>query len=232
MHRSHYYIVLCLFVVCLLPSRMYAQRMGRNQLEFGIQGGLAYYIGDAHPKMFQDVREAYGAEFSYLFNRRWSLMVQGATMRIAGRPATSQGLPDPNGELWTSRLVDVDVVARFNFLPFGLTDKYDPKLKAYTPYIFVGIGMTMHKDFTSYYAYIPFGVGFRWVCSEHVGMFLAWQNNLCFADNLEPMAEYNNIHELNGSNILNCDVISTIQFGIVFEFAKEKKICKFCSEHH
>ena len=66
--------------------------------------------------------------------------------------------------------------------------------------------------------------------SEHFGMYIAWQNNLCFADNFEPDPLYNNIHELNGSNVLNLDVVSTIQFGIVFEFAKEKKICKFCKE--
>ena len=232
MRRSQRYMVLCLFAVCLLPMQMYSQRVGRNQLEFGLEGGMMFYGGDAHPQMFQNVREAYGAEFSYLFNQRWSLMAQGVTGRIAGKTATSQGQPDPEGELWTNRLVNVDIVARYNFLPFGVTDKYDPKVKAYTPYIFAGIGMAMHQDFTCYSAYIPVGIGFRWVCSEHIGMFLAWQNNLCFADNLEPIAEYNNIHDLNGGNVLNCDWVSTIQFGIVFEFAKEKKICKFCSERH
>lgn len=232
MRRSQICIVFCLLVLCLCAPQMHAQRVGRNQIETGIQGGLMYYIGDAHPKMFQDVREVYGAEFAYLFNYRWSLMVQGVSGRISGLTATEYGLPDPNGKRWTNRLVDIDVVARFNFLPFGIRDKYDLKIKPYTPYIFAGIGVSMHTEFTRATAYIPVGVGFRWVCTPHLGMFIAVQNNICFGDNLEPVPGYNNIHELNGSNPLNCDMVSTIQFGIVFEFAKEKSICKFCSEHH
>lgn len=224
------YILLCLFAIGLCCAQAYGQRVARNQLELGVQGGLMYYVGDAHPKMFQDIREMYGAEISYLFTQRWSLMLQGTTGRIAGRTANQYGLPDPNGEIWTNRLVDIDVVARFNFLPFGIKDKYDLHCRPYTPYIFVGFGLAMHQNFKKFTPYVPVGVGFRWVCSEHVGMFIAWQNNICFGDNLEPVPRYDNIHELNGSNPLNCDMTSTIQFGIVFEFAKEKKICKFCKE--
>lgn len=230
MRRSQIYIVFCLLVLCLCPSRMQAQRMQRNQLEIGVQGGLMYYIGEANPKMFQHIREAYGAEISYLFNKRWSLMLQGTAGRIAGLTATEQGLPDPKGTLWTNYLVNIDVMARFNFLPFGPMDKYDKGVKPYTPYIFAGIGTTIHNHFSNVAVYIPVGVGFRWVCSEHVGMYLAWQNNICFADNLEPVPNYNNIHKLNGNNVLNLDMVSTLQFGIVFEFAKEKSVCKFCKE--
>lgn len=232
MHNRQRKVILCLFVVLLCATQMYAQRVSRNRLEMGVQGGMMFYIGDAHPRMFQDIREVYGGELSYLFNHRWSLMLQGGTGRIAGRTATEYGQPDPQGEMWTNRLVDIDVVARFNFLPFGISDKYDLKVKPYTPYIFAGFGLAMHDNFNRFTPYVPVGVGFRWVCSQHVGMFVAVQNNICFGDNLEPVPGYDNIYELNGSNPLNCDLVTTIQFGIVFEFAKEKKICKFCKERY
>ena len=232
MRDNRRYIVLCLLGLCLFSSQAWCQRVARNRLEIGVQGGLMYYVGDAHPKMFRDVREAYGAEISYLFTQRWSVMVQATGGRIAGRAANEQGWPDPQGELWTNYLVSIDAVARFNFLPFGINDKYDLRVKPYTPYIYAGIGLSMHNGFSRCTAYIPVGVGFRWTCSQHVGMYVAWQNNICFGDNLEPVPGYDNIHELNGSNILNFDMTSTIQFGIVFEFAKEKKICKFCNERH
>lgn len=230
MRSSQIYIVVCLVAVCMFPMQTYAQRMQRNQLEIGLQGGLAYYVGDANPKLFQHVRESYGAEISYLFTQRWSLQMQGVAGRLAGPPPTEQGLPDAKGALWNSHFVNVDVMARFNFLPFGLATHYDPRVKQYTPYIFVGVGMTMLDGAQRLAAYIPVGIGFRWICSEHVGMFLAWQHNICLSDGIEPFEAYKNIHDLNGSNILNCDLTSTLQFGIVFEFAKEKKICKFCSE--
>ena len=230
MHKRQRKIILCFLAMLLCITQMYAQRVVRNQLEAGVQGGMMFYVGDAHPKMFQDIREVYGAEVAYLFNYRWSLMLQGVTGRIAGRTATEQGRPDPQGEIWTNRLVNIDVVARFNFLPFGVTDKYDLKVRPYTPYIFAGFGLAMHDNFSRFTPYVPVGVGFRWVCSQHLGMFVAIQNDICFGDNLETTPGYDNIHELNGSNPLNCDLITTIQFGIVFEFVKEKKICKFCKE--
>ena len=232
MRNSKNKIVLCLMLACLCTLQAYAQRPQRNQLEIGVQGGMMYYVGDANPKMFQHIREAYGAEVSYLFNRRWSIMLQGTAGRIAGRTATEQGLPDPKGEMWTNYLVSIDAVARFNFLPYGMADKFDHKIKPYTPYIYAGIGVTMHQQFGAAAAYIPVGVGFKWACTEHLMMYLAWQNNICFANNLEPTPYYNNIHELNGSNILNCDMVSTLQFGIVFEFVKEKSICKFCKDKY
>lgn len=232
MRNSQRYIILCTLLVCLLPLQTYAQRAGRNQVELGVQGGMTYYVGDAHPRLFQDVREAYGLEFAYMFNRRWSLMVQGTGGRIAGHMADSQGRPDPKAEMWTNQLVSIDAVAKFNFLPYGMSDKYDLKIKPYTPFIYAGIGLTLHNNFSSATAYLPVGVGFRWACSEHVGMFVVWQHNICFGDNLETDPAYNNIHDMNGSNILNCDLVSTIQFGIVFEFAKEKKQCKFCKERY
>ena len=70
------------------------------------------------------------------------------------------------------------------------------------------------------------------MCTPHMGMFIAVQNNICFGDNLEPVPGYDNLYELNGANPLNFDMTASIQFGIVFEFAKEKKICKFCKERY
>ena len=230
MRSNQIYIVLCLFAVCLYPLQAHAQRMQRNQLEVGLQGGLAYYVGDANPRLFQHVRESYGAEMSYLFNQRWSLQLQGVGGRVAGLPPTEQGLPDPQGKLWNSHFINIDVMARFNFLPFGMATRYDPRVKQYTPYIFAGIGMTMLGGAERIAAYVPIGIGFRWICSEHVGMFVAWQHNICISDGIEPFEQYKDLHALNGSNILNCDLTSTLQFGIVFEFAREKKICKFCKE--
>ena len=232
MRSSQIYIVLCLLVACLYPMQTHAQRVQRNQLEIGLQGGLAYYVGDANPKMFQHIRECYGAEMSYLLSQRWSFQLQGVGGRLAGYPPTEQGLPDKQGELWNSHFVNIDAVARFNFLPFGMATRYDPRVKQYTPYIFAGVGMSLLDGADRIAAYIPVGIGFRWVCSEHVGMFLAWQHNICLSDGIEPQEAYKNIHQLNGTNILNCDLTSTLQFGIVFEFAREKKICKFCKERY
>ena len=68
----------------------------------------------------------------------------------------------------------------------------------------------------------------KWKFAKRFGLNLAWQHNLYIADNLEGMANLNNTYDLNGSNILNFDVTSQLTLGIVFEFAKEKAVCRTC----
>ena len=40
----------------------------------------------------------------------------------------------------------------------------------------------------------------------------------------------NNSHELNGVNIFNNDLTSTLTIGVMFEFGKSEKLCYFCED--
>jgi hypothetical protein len=40
----------------------------------------------------------------------------------------------------------------------------------------------------------------------------------------------NDANSLNGSNILNNDLVSTLTVSVVFEFGKREKKCYFCEE--
>ena len=39
-----------------------------------------------------------------------------------------------------------------------------------------------------------------------------------------------NSHDLNGYNLFNNDLVSTLTVGVVFEFGKREKQCYFCDE--
>ncbi len=204
-----------LLAVLLTPFFSFAhadERMFR--CEFGVEGGCGYYVGDAAPYMFQNVREMYGANFRYRFDQRWSLQVKGVMHHIAG-------------ENWDNRLINMDAVAEFNFFRFGARS-YDRRVKPFTPYILVGAGVCLHGGMQKVAAYIPFGVGFKCKLAPRFNIQLAWQNNLYFTDNLENVPELDNTYNLNGTNVFNCDVTGTISLGLTFEFAKDKKKCVRC----
>ena len=127
-------------------------------------------------------------------------------------------------------------MAEFNFFRFGEFNKYDKRIKPYTPYIFLGLGVGLYgaegytnAKYNKAAAYLPFGIGFKWKFHEQVGLNIAWQHNLYFADNLENREDLNNRHDLNGSNIMNCDLTGMVTVGIVFEFARAKKGCRICN---
>lgn len=227
-----------------------AQTERMYRCELGLQGGCGYYVGDATEYVFQDVREAYGLHFRYKFDQRWALQVKGlahhikglftaeeAEMVRTGDRTSFQASEDATiiGQPWETQMVNVDVVGEFNFFRFGVR-QYDERIKPITPYIGVGIGIGMCMEpnwaWRGYspvvQVYVPFVVGVKWKIADRWQLQAAWQHNVYFADNLEGIDELNNAHQLNGSNFLNNDVTSQLTVGIVFEFAKDRKICALC----
>ncbi|HCS87373.1 MAG TPA: hypothetical protein DIW30_02800 [Bacteroidales bacterium] len=194
--------------------------------EFGVQGGLDYYVGDAVAHVFQNVQPAYGAQFRYKFTPRWALQVKGQADNIKF-PLQEQDAAG-NTLMGKNLLMNIDAVAEFNFFRFGMK-QYDTRIKPVTPYMFIGIGMSVYSGFTSVTGYIPLGFGMKWKFAPRWGLNVAWQHQIYFADNLENKECYNNTYQLNGSNILNKDFTSSLTLGIVFEFAKERAACRTCS---
>lgn len=87
--------------------------------------------------------------------------------------------------------------------------------------------------------YVPVGVGFKWKCGDRWQLQVAWQHQIYFSDNVEgylPNIDFsagdkitemthgvlNNSHDLNGFNILNNDLTSTLTIGISYEFGDQR----------
>lgn len=196
------------------------------RLELGADAGCGYYVGDAGRRIFQNVREAYGANFRYMFDRRWALRVKGMTQRIAGYLPNEDGEAEKKQGLWTNRLVNFDVVGEFNFFPFGKV-RYDSRISPITPYIAVGIGCSIHNK-GKLTGYAPFIVGMKWRCTEHMTIHLAWEHDVHFGDNLEDVTAYADSYKLNGTNPMNVDVTGQLVAGVAFAFVKDKKVCRTC----
>ncbi len=223
------YKALLLVTVLLSAVTLYADE--RPYLcEFGFQGGTSYYVGDATRHIFNYPRWSAGAQFRYKFTERWALQVKGQMQEIMFPAPDANGYPIQKPaatDLLKNQLVCIDAVGEFNFFRLG-QKQYNSKVKQITPYIFLGIGVGLYNDFKSAGAYLPFGFGMKWKFAPRWGLNLAWQHQLFFADNLENTAAYDNTYNLNGSNILNLDLTSTLTLGIVFEFARQRSVCKKC----
>lgn len=198
--------------------------------ELGIQAGCGYYAGDATPHIFQNVREVYGAHFRYKFDPRWALQVKGLQHTIQGK---YELLVAPGSDTyvkgkWKDQMINVDAMAEFNFFRLGLK-QYDKRVKTFSPYIFAGVGISLYGNkFNKVAFYVPVGIGFKWNFAPQWGLNIAWQHNIYTVDDLENISEYGNTWKMNGSNWLNCDVTGQLTLGIVFAFAKHKKVCRHC----
>jgi hypothetical protein len=95
----------------------------------------------------------------------------------------------------------------------------------------------MDYDEPGFALYIPVGIGFKWRFAPRWQLQAAWQHNLYMisGDGLEGGFKkdikdepFNNQHNMNGSNVFNNDVTSTMTIGVVFEFMREKSVCVLC----
>ena len=202
--------------------------------EIGLQGGCGYYVGDAAQHIFMHPREAYGVHFRYKFTKRWAIQAKVSGQRLTGYNYTMDGRKLDTK--WQNQLINVDVMAEFNFFRFGEANRYDKRIKPYTPYIFLGIGAGVYGAngenkpiFNHAMAYIPLGIGFKWKFHDCVGLNIAWQHNIYMADNLESRESLDNKYQMNGWNWMNCDLTGMLTAGIVFEFGRAKAPCRICN---
>jgi hypothetical protein len=217
------------------------------RLEVGAQAGMGYYMGELSPCAFVSVSEVYGAQVRAKIDQRWSLQVKGQRQRVINQIEVSNVWGLTSG-VYVNPMWHFDATAEFNFFRFGL-DPYNIHTRSLTPFMFVGVGFTAYNKLASqmdsypmseitaeghmgYAMYIPVGVGLKWKFAERWQLQMAWQHNLYMVDGdgLEGIKDLNDSYGLNGSNVMNNDVTSTITVGLVFELAADKKICPFCKD--
>ena len=229
-----YSVVICLLGITVCAGAQGSYVKQPMACELGVQAGCGYYVGDATPHIFMNVREAYGVHFRYKFTKRWAIQAKLSGQRIVGPEYDIQG--QKLGTNWSTRTYNLDAIAEFNFFRFGSHNKYDKRIRPYTPYIFIGIGMSLYNDIVvsdeshelTAAGYIPLGFGFKWKFHDRVGLNIAWQHNIYMSDDIEGQSTLNNKHHLNGWNWMNCDVTGMLTVGLVVEFVKVHKKCLMC----
>jgi len=180
--------------------------------EIGVSGGGSYYLGDANSLPFKNMNLAFSGFFRYRFDPRLAARIELTDAKIS-----------VNGTQNT--ILATDFCGEFNF--FDL-EKSENKLfsKTFSPYIFAGVGVIQDANTEMS---LPFGVGLKVKLANHWNLDVKWSNRLLFADNLEGTAfntPYNNSNYLNGSNLLNNDLLSTLTIGISFDLWKRHCDCK------
>lgn len=202
----------------LLTSASAFADVPNYNMEVGLLGGVSYCMGEVSPYAFQSSTGAYGVQFRYKFTPRIALQA-----KVQSTPVYAQ---------WD--FFNFDVTAEYNFFRFGL-NYYDSRVKYFTPYIFLGVGVSIDKisniirlvapEYRG--AYLPVGIGLKWKFAERWQLQAAWQHQI-YVDPIKG-DEIDNSAAAN-YNILNNDVVSTLTASIVFEFAQEKKRCVMCKD--
>ena len=184
--------------------------------EIGVHGGSSYYLGDANNVLFKNAQLSYGLIYRQKFNPRLAAHLSWNSTTVAGK-----GIVDNVNKPFNNRVNAFDLAGEFNFFSYERKE-YLPFSKTFTPFVFAGVGGVLGD---SVGVSIPFGVGFKMMLGDRLNLNIMWSNRLMFNDNLEGKADFNDHAGLNGTNIFNNDMLSTLSVGITLNIWKKKCDC-------
>jgi len=196
---------------------MYSQNM-----EYGLYGGIAYYLGDLNPGVhFKNVQPAYGIFGRYNFDPRWAVKLSATRGKVKSYSGKSSYLPDRQLG-FVSPVTDISAVAEFNFFPYitGSQRNY------FTPYIYAGVGVFWfnpsynghllkplgtegqnvgyegRKPYSTFSFEIPFGLGLKYSLTSKIGLTLFWEMHKTFTDYLDDVSKtyFLNGYAINPNN--------------------------------
>lgn len=196
--------------------------------EIGVHGGSSYYLGDANNVLFKNAQLSYGLIYRQKFHPRLAAHLSWNSTAVAGK-----GIVDNVNIPFNNRVNAFDLAGEFNFFSYERKE-YLPFSKTFTPFVFAGVGTVIgdsietrlsEKITLPFGVSIPFGVGFKMMVGDRMNLNVIWSNRLMFNDNLEGEADFNDHAKLNGTNIFNKDMLSTLSVGITLNIWKKKCDC-------
>lgn len=198
-------LVLCLIAFITIPVVAQSDYLA----EIGVNGGTSYYLGDANSVMFQNQKLNYGIIYRYNFNERFSAHAEWNNSKIIVPQLTD-----------TITVTMLDFCGEFNF--FDIVKKqYKPQSKSFSPYIFTGISAAYNTN--DFILGIPFGIGLKYKLGTRLTFNTKWAHRILFRDKIDRI---DNPALLNGTNIFNNDILSTLTIGISYNFWKKPCDCQ------
>lgn len=186
--------------------------------EIGVHGGSSYYLGDANNVLFKNAQLSYGLIYRQKFNPRLAAHLSWNSTTVAGDGLITNGTFFP----YNNRVNTLDLAGEFNFFSYERKE-YLPFSKTFTPFVFAGVGGVLGNSVAT--MSLPFGLGFKMMIGDRLNLNIIWSNRLMFSDDLEGEVEFNEPAGLNGTNIFNNDMLSTLSVGITLNIWKKKCDC-------
>ncbi len=189
-------IVLLIIVTFSISFAVFGQygNLDQYRAELGVMGGASFYIGDANPtKLFNRSGPAFGILARYNLNPRYALKLSIMRGEVAGDTRDYPNkFPMDQYASFKRTFYDAGLNIEFNFVDYGLPS-YKYGNKWFSPYIFIGAGITAtHDDLNDMNQLnfnFPFGVGVKFKVLYRFNAGLEWSLHTLFVDNFDVVDE-------------------------------------------
>lgn len=213
-------------ILCQLSlSTASAQTDPEYRMEIGGGVGLMTYLGDFNNSLLKSPGPMFSVLAKYKPNPRMAMGLTVSYGRYKGE-AKGAGTYYPASLAnykFTHGLVDVQARYELNFWPYGTGQDYRGA-KRLTPYIYIGLGMTIAQpDQTELGVNMPIGGGVKYKIAPRLNLTAEWTMHLTGNDRLDGMKDP---YDIPSSGLFkNTDCYSSLRIAVSYDLWAKCRTC-------
>ncbi len=220
--------ILPFYLFTFLPFNIQAQTQPEYRLEIGGGVGALTYLGDFNSNLFKEIQPMGSVLAKYRFNPRMALAMNVSYGQLKGSSKNAKTYyPTISDYSFKSSLVDVGMRYEYNFWPYGTGEEYRGA-KRLTPYIYIGIGMTIAKPdngeaTTQTAVNVPLGGGVKYKVGDRMNLAVEWTIHFTSSDLLDGVKDPYGIQ--SSGLFKNTDCYSQLRLSATYDLWAKCKTC-------
>jgi predicted porin len=212
-------------VLLVFVTSVHAQTDPEYKLELGGGIGMASYQGDFNSSLFKNPQPMFTVLAKYRFDPRRALALNVSYGQLKGSSKDAKTYyPLTTDYDFKSNVADVGLRFEYNFWPFGTGFEYRGA-KRLTPYVAIGLGMTIAKadGKSATGVNMPIGVGVKYKLGDRLNLAAEWAMHFTSSDELDGIKDPYGI--ASSGLFKNTDCYSHLRLTLSYDIWAKCRTC-------
>lgn len=212
-------------VLLVLVANVHAQTDPEYKLELGGGIGMVSYQGDFNSSPFKNLQPMFTVLAKYRFDPRRALSLNVSYGQLKGSSKDAKTYyPMTTVYDFKSNVADVGLRLEYNFWPFGTGFEYRGA-KRLTPYVAIGLGMTIAKaeGKSATGVNMPIGVGVKYKLADRLNLAAEWAMHITTSDELDGIKDPYGIE--SSGLFKNTDCYSHLRLSLSYDLWAKCRTC-------
>ena len=212
-------------VLLALVASTHAQTDPEYKLELGDGIGLASYQGDFNGSPLKNLQPMFTLLAKYKFDPRRALALNVSYGQLKGSSKDAKTyFPLTTTYDFKSNVVDAGLRLEYNFWPYGTGFEYRGA-KRLTPYVAIGLGMTIAKTDgkSATGVNLPIGVGVKYKIGDRLNLAAEWAMHITSTDDLDGIRDPYGIE--SSGLFKNTDCYSHLRVSLSYDLWAKCRTC-------
>ena len=212
-------------VLLALVASTHAQTDPEYKLELGGGIGLVSYQGDFNGSPLKNLQPMFTLLAKYKFDPRRALALNVSYGQLKGSSKDAKTyFPLTTTYDFKSNVVDAGLRLEYNFWPYGTGFEYRGA-KRLTPYVAIGLGMTIAKTDgkSATGVNLPIGVGVKYKIGDRLNLAAEWAMHITSTDDLDGIKDPYGIE--SSGLFKNTDCYSHLRVSLSYDLWAKCRTC-------